>query len=174
MAGFASLYPPYKPIEKPRFRVEVAAQPGGRRQRETQRQGAAPGRRQRACDTVAQHRRAEGIRHYQATFFGDQKSRKFVRHSEIEPVRELPVAGPFAVGAEIGHRALDLDDDEVARLAERQHVGAAAIGQREFDKARIAELRQRPADAARQQQGRTRAVRRRSWAALEPENRAPI
>src|SRR4029079_12405196 len=75
--------------------------------------------------------------------------------SKVEPVCELPIAGPFAVGAEIGNRTLDLDDDEIARLAERQDVGAAPVGQGEFDEAGITELRQRPADAARQQQGRT-------------------
>ena len=109
---------------------------------------------ERRCDAVAQHGRAERIRHHQATFFGDQTRRKIVRHGEIKPVRELSVGGPFAVGAEIGHRALDLDDDEVAGLAERENVGAPAVGEREFDQAGIAELLERAADAARQQRRR--------------------
>ena len=37
----------------------MAAQAGGGSEREAQGQGAAPGRRQRACDAIAQHCRAE-------------------------------------------------------------------------------------------------------------------
>ena len=63
---------------------------------------------------VAQHGRAERIRHHQATFLWDQRSREVIRDSEIKAVREVAVGCPFAVGTEIGQRALDLDDHELA------------------------------------------------------------
>ena len=132
----------------------MAAQPARRGERETQGERTAPGGDKRGQETVAQHRRAKGIRHYEATFLGDEDRWKLVRNSEVEPIRELPVQRPFAVRAEIGDRALDLDDQEVARPAEREDVGATPVGEREFDKARIAELLERAADAACQGTGR--------------------
>jgi hypothetical protein len=103
---------------------------------------------------VAQHRRAKGIRHYEATFLGDEDRRKLVRNSEVEPIREIPVQSPFAIRAEIGHRAFDLDYHQIAGLAEREDVGAAPVGEREFEEARIAELLERAADAACQGTGK--------------------
>src|SRR5204862_7801032 len=84
-------------------------------------------------------------------FFGDEEGWKLVRHSEVEPVREFPIEGPFTIRAEIGHRAFDLDYHQIAGLAECQNVGAAPVGEREFEEARIAELLERAADAPRQQ-----------------------
>src|SRR5438874_259594 len=138
-------------FQPPRIRIELAVQPARRGERKAQGQGAAPGRGERGEGAMAQQRRAKRVRHYEATFFGDEEGGKLVRHSEIEPVRELPIKGPFTIGAEIGHRAFDLDYHQVAGLAERQDVGAAAVGEREFAKARIAELLERAANASRQQ-----------------------
>jgi len=104
---------------------------------------------ERGCGTVAQQGRAERVRHYEATFFGDQDGRKVVRHSEIKPVRELSIPGPFTVRAEISERALDLDDDEVTGSAERQDVGTLPADEREFEQAGITELVERAAHAAR-------------------------
>ena len=73
-------------------------------------------------------------------------------HGEIETIGEIAVGRPFAVGTEIGNRALDLDDDEVAGLAEGQHIGAPPVGERELDEAGIAELVERPAHATREKQ----------------------
>ena len=84
---------------------------------------------------------------------GMRRDGKPLRHREIEAVREIAIAAPFAVGAEIGDRGFDFDDDQIARPAERQDVGAAAIGEREFEQAGIAELGERAAGAARQTLG---------------------
>src|SRR5205823_13512633 len=118
----------------------MPAQPASGGECEAHRKRAAPGRDERGQGAVPQYRRAKGVRHYEATFFGDEKARKFIRDSKIEPVRELPVEGPLAIRPEIGHRAFDLDDHQVAFLAERDDVGAAAVGEREFEEAGIAEL----------------------------------
>src|SRR4029079_4646992 len=45
------------------------------------------------------------------------------------------------------------DDHQFALVAERNDVGAAAVAEREFEEARIAELLERTANAARQQGG---------------------
>src|SRR6266446_6394090 len=144
-----------KPVDQPsRLGIDLAVQPTRRGDRKAQRQGAAPGRGERDEGAVSQYRRAEWVRHYEATFFRDEEGRKLVRHSEVEPIREFPIEGPFAIRAEIGHRAFDLDYHQLAGLAERQDVGAAPVGEREFEEARIAELLERAADAPRQQNSR--------------------
>src|ERR1035437_7282661 len=43
-----------------------------------------------------------------------------------------PVVLPFLIGAEIGHRGLDLDDPDLAASIERHQIGAAAGRQRQF------------------------------------------
>src|SRR5207244_1882570 len=63
------------------IRVELAAQPARGCDREAQGQRAAAGRGERDCGAVAQHRCAKAVRHYQATFFGDEKNRELVRNS---------------------------------------------------------------------------------------------
>jgi len=141
---------------RPRLRVEMAAQPRCGEKREPQGQRLAPGRWQPLRDTVAQHGRAEPVCHDQATFFGDQKPRKVARNREKKPVGKFFVTGPFTIGPEVGHRAFDLDDDEVAGLAEREDVGTASICEREFEQTGIAELFERPAGAPRQQRGASR------------------
>ncbi len=99
------------------------------------------------------HDRAERIRHHQATFIGDQHARKVVWHGKVKAIREVTVGAPFAVGAKIGHGRFDLDDHEVARLAESENIGAAAVGEREFHQAHVSEVLQGAADAARQKGG---------------------
>jgi hypothetical protein len=131
----------------------MAAQPARSGEAKAQGQGAAPGGDERGRGAVSQHRRAKGVCHYEATFFGDEDGRKLVRNSEVEPVGVLPVEGPLAIRAEIGDRAFDLYYHQIAGQAERDYVGAAAVGEREFEEARIAELVERAADAACQQTG---------------------
>ncbi len=132
----------------------MAAQPARGGAAKAQGQGAAPGRGEREEGAVAQHRRAKRVRHYEATFFGNEEDGKLVRHREVEPIRVLPIEGPFAIRAEIGHRAFDLDYHQIAGLAECDYVGAAPVGEREFEEAGIAELLERAADAPRQQTSR--------------------
>ena len=67
-----------------------------------------------------------------------------------------PDSGPFAVGAEIGHRALDLDDERSPVLPSARMSARRPLASGNSSEAGIAELRQRAADAARQQQGRDR------------------
>src|SRR6266481_895787 len=98
MMCFALVNPSYvlylHPVEPAGFRIELPAQPACGGEREAQGERAAPGRGERGEGAVAQHRRAKGVRHYEATFFGDEKSRKLVRYSKVEPVRELAIEGP--------------------------------------------------------------------------------
>ena len=75
---------------------------------------------------------------------------KVVRHREIKTVREIAITCPFAIAAEIGDRALDFDNHEVASLAEPEDIGAAPVDERKFDEAGIAELVKSAADAARE------------------------
>ena len=51
---------------------------------------------------------------------------------EEQPVAMQPVVGPFLVGAEIGDRGFDFDDDDLAVAAERDQIGAPARRQRQF------------------------------------------
>src|SRR5437868_3677736 len=152
-AGKTAECPSPRLAQKRGLRVELASEARRRGPRKAQCHRAASGGGERRCDTVAQQGRPEGIRHHEATFFGDENGWELVRHSEVKPVREFPIAGPFTVGAEIGHRALDLDNDEIAGFAKRQNVGPLSVGERKFGEAGITELIERAADAARQQQG---------------------
>ena len=78
---------------------------------------------------------------------------KVVRHREIKTVREIAITRPFAIAAEIGDRALDFDNHEVASLAKPEDIGASPVDEREFDEAGIAELVEGAADAAREKGG---------------------
>ena len=75
---------------------------------------------------------------------------KVVRHREIKTVREIAITRPFAIAAEIGDRALDFDDHEVASLAEPEDIGAAPVDEWKFDETGIAELVKGAADTARE------------------------
>ncbi len=59
------------------------------------------------------------------------------------------VVAPFAVGAKVGDRGFDLDDQQRAVAAERDDVGAAAVEQRQFGNGGKAARAQQPANAAR-------------------------
>ena len=76
--------------------------------------------------------------------------RKVVRDREIKTNCKIAVTRPLAIGAEIGDRALDFDNQEVARFADPEDVGAAPIDERKFDEAGIAELIEGAADAPRE------------------------
>jgi hypothetical protein len=84
--------------------------------------------------------------------------RKVVRDREIKTICKITVTRPLAIGAEIGDRALDLDNQEIASLAEPEDVGAAPVDERKFDEARIAQLVERTANAAREKGGGRRGV----------------
>src|SRR5207302_7733059 len=58
--------------EQSRLWVELAAQPRGRGECEAQGQSAPTRGGERGRDTVAQQGRAEPVRHYEGTFFGDE------------------------------------------------------------------------------------------------------
>ena len=84
--------------------------------------------------------------------------RKVVWDAEIKTICKIAVTCPLVIGAEIGDRALDFDNQEVARFADPEDVGAAPIDERKFDEAGIAELIERSADAAREEGGCRRGV----------------
>ena len=134
----------------------MAAQPCRRNPREAQGQGAAAGRAERCWRTVSQQGCPEGIRHHQATFFWDQYLWEAVRDSEVEAVRKVAVGCPLAVGPKIGRRNLDLDDDELARSAKSENIGASAVGERELDQTCVTKLSESTADAPRQKGGANR------------------
>jgi len=79
--------------------------------------------------------------------------RKVVRHREIKTIGKFAVGRPFAIGAEIGDRRLDLDNHQVASFAEREDVGAPSVREREFDEARVAELIEGAADTPSKERG---------------------
>ena len=66
-----------------------------------------------------------------------------------KPVAVQPVFHPFLIGAEIGHRRFDLDDQNLAVAAERDQIGAAARRQRQLADHAIADRMQEPRGAAR-------------------------
>jgi hypothetical protein len=136
-------------VETAGLGIERAAQPGGGYPGKAQGHGPAPPRGKRGGSAFAQYRRAKRIRHHQATILRDQRGRKPARHGETQAVGKFAIVRPFVVGAKIGDRTLDFDDNQVAALAERQNIGAAAVGEREFDEARIAEVIEGAAHAAR-------------------------
>jgi len=75
---------------------------------------------------------------------------------KIETVGKIAILDPFTIGAEIGDRGFDLDDDEIAATAEGENIGASPIGEREFKEARITELLERAADSAGEKRRRKR------------------
>ena len=72
---------------------------------------------------------------------------------EEEAVGVQPVVGPFAVDPEILDRGFDLDDPDVALPGQRDEVGAAAGGQRQFGQHMRAHFHQQPLHAAPHQHG---------------------
>jgi hypothetical protein len=136
--------------------VELAAQADRGGARDAQHDRPPPGGRYRRRRAVAQNGCAKRVGHDQATFFGDEHGRKPARHGEIKPVGELPVTAPFMVGAEVGDRGFDLDNDQIACPAEREDIGAAAVGEREFEETGIAPPGERAARPAGQHRRRCR------------------
>ncbi len=94
--------------------------------RKAQHDGSAPRRRQPVLRRFAHDRRAEGIRHDQA----DVGRKDLAGHAddggEEQPVAMQPVFHPFLIGAEIGDRRFDLDNENLAVAARRDQIGAAA------------------------------------------------
>src|SRR5271154_5973946 len=133
-------------VQSSRFGVEKAAQPRRRDAGKAHRHGTAAAGLEPRCAAIAKYGCAERIRHHQATFIRDQRTRKVVWHGKVKTIREVTIGTPLAVGTKIGHGTLDLDNHEVAGLAESENIGAPAIGEREFHQARIAELLQDAAD----------------------------
>lgn len=136
--------------------IELTSEPLGRQLGEAQGHCPSARRGERMCDTVTQQCATVAVRHYEATIFGNQESRKIARHSKIEAVGKFSIARPFTVGAEICHRSLDLYGDDIAGPAKGEDIGASTIGEREFDKARIAELSENAAHTATEQGGTDR------------------
>ena len=98
--------------------------------------------------SLAQHHRAERVRHDEAAILRYQPLRKIGRHGKGQPVAEFAVLAPFAVAAEIGYRRFHLDDQEDAIAAHGKKIGAPPVGERHLGEARIAQLRQRASRAA--------------------------
>src|SRR5262245_25330922 len=98
---------------------------------------------------LAQKLAAISVSDDQTRVFRKDICRYVRRGGEIEPVAMQPVVGPFLVDAEILDRRLDLDDPELAVVAQRHQVGAAAGGERQFADAGMAERDQQALRAAR-------------------------
>jgi hypothetical protein len=120
-----------------------------RRVREAQHDGLAPRRHQPVLGRLAHDRSAEGIGHDQPGVAGKYLARHIDDGGEEQPVAMQFVVHPLLVGAEIGHRRLDLDNQDFAVAAERDEIGAPAGRQRQFAHHRIAERMQKPRGAAR-------------------------
>ena len=67
-----------------------------------------------------------GVGDDQARIHGQNVLRKSRRHGEIEPVAEIGIFVPFAVGAEILDRRFDLDEQKPALAVQAGHVDATA------------------------------------------------
>ena len=141
------------PGEPTRLGIERSTQPGCCDARKAQSQGAATAWVERRRARLAQQGSAELVRQHQATFLGDQRLWKVGRDREIKTICKIAVGRPLVIGPEIGDRALDLDNQEIASLAKPKDIGAAPVGQRKFDEAGIAELVERTADTAGQERG---------------------
>ena len=140
-------------MEASRFGIERSMQPRRSGAGKAQGQGAAAARVERRCARLAQQNSAERVRHHQATFLGDQLLRKVARDREIKTISKIAVRRPLTIGAKIGDGVLDLDDHEIAGLAESEDVGTAAVEKREFNEADIAELIEGAADAPSEERG---------------------
>ena len=128
------------PGEPTRLGIKRPTQPGCRDARKAQSQSAAAVRVERRRARLAQQSSVELVRQHQATFLGDQRLWKVGRDREIKTICKIAVGRPLVIGPEIGDRALDLDNQEIASLAKPKDIGAAPVGQRKFDEAGIAEL----------------------------------
>jgi len=118
----------------------------------------APAGAERCRLAIAQQCRSERIRHHQATFIGDQHLREVAGNREIKTVSKIAVGRPLAISAEIGDRSFDLDNYEIAGLAERKNISATPVREREFDEAGVAELIESAADAPSQELGGYRGL----------------
>ena len=135
------------------LRVETSAQPHCPDAGEPQSQRASASRGERHRGAVPQQCSTKGIGHHQATFLRNKHLRKVVRHREIKTIGKFAVGRPFAIGAEIGDRRLDLHNYQVASFAEREDVGAPPVREREFDEACVAELIEGAADTPSEERG---------------------
>jgi hypothetical protein len=108
----------------------------------------AAGCGQRRHGAVAQHLGAKAVGHDQAGGRRDDGPVHERRDGEIELVAEFGIERPFVIGMEVLGRGFDLDDPNLAPVAERHDVGAPAIGERQLAEAGKAALAQHAADAA--------------------------
>ena len=75
---------------------------------------------------LAQDRGAEGVGDDQAGVGGKYRARNVEARGEEQPVAMQPVVDPFLVGAEIGDRRFDFDDEDFSAAAKGDEIGAAA------------------------------------------------
>ena len=102
---------------------------------------------------LAQNRTAKSIGDDQPRLFRDEFARKLLGDAEEETIAILDVVGPFRVARIIGLARFGLDDPDLARRRDRHHVGAAAVGEQNFQDRREPVIAQHARDAARKQRG---------------------
>jgi len=126
--------------------MELQAQRRGAR--EAEHHGLAPRRRKTLLGRFAHQRGAIAVGQDKPRRCGDDLAREIGGNGEIEPVAIVEVVLPFAVGLIVEQAGLDLDNGDIAAGRKRHHVGAPAIGQRQFGDDREAERPEGAADAA--------------------------
>ena len=130
------------------------------RQGKTQHHSLAPRGIEPCHGRVAQDHGAEAIRHHQPAFLRDQVGRKIGTDGEEEGIAERLIFRPFLIGAKIRDRAFDLNDDDIAGVVDRHHIGAPSGNQPELRQTGITALDQGAPHSPRQHVGHTGDTRR--------------
>lgn len=73
-----------------------------------------------------------GIRENQACIARQNLRREIRRDREEQRIAVLSVLRPFLIGTVVGNARLDLNNPDVAIAPDSQHVGAAAVAERDL------------------------------------------
>ena len=108
------------------LRIGQRLQPQRRGVGKSQHHGFAPCRQQPMLGCLAHYRCAKRIGHDQPGVGGKYLAGNVDDGCKEQPVAVQPVFHPLLIGAEIGDRRLDLNNDDFAVAAKRHQIGATA------------------------------------------------
>ena len=109
------------------FRIAEHHQSTGREPRKPQHERPPTGAGEPMLRRLANNFAAVAIRQQQPRIVRQHLDREIRRDREQQSVAPLPVFRPFAIGAKILERRLDLDDPDLALVVDRHQVRPAAV-----------------------------------------------
>ncbi len=135
-------------LNSARWRIEEGGETGRGETGEAEGECPSAGGGQRPFGGLAQDGALEPVGQDQPFLGGKEVTGKPGTDREIETIGEGRIVAPFAVGAEIRGRALDLDDHAAAVATEGEQIGPPAVGEGELGQRNEIQARQQPGGAA--------------------------